>query len=504
MKKKFLVVAMVLAMVIALAACGDSKSGGDSGKVKDKVTVGQTWVINDDNPLDGGNPWSITAHGIGEYVYTIQPDGTLESRYVKELKQVDDLNWEGVMKEDAKFSDGTDVKAEDLCKCLNTIIEKNEMSTASAGKIEYTPTGEYTFTAKTERPTKVLPSILAEWTNVVFKEADGKYVFTGPFVIKNLKPGAELVLEPNKNYPDSEKRPKEVVIKAFKDVNALKLAMQSDELDLAFGLTGEVAKQLKDDGKNVIDFPAGYQYYTFLNMGNEALAKDEVREALDEGINRKEIIKALNGGKEPTGLFAGYNSFNAKEKVEFDSEDAAKHLDEAGYTLKSGDKYRKNANGEELKLDITTYSSKADLPIIAQVLVSEFEKLGIKSEVKVVDNIDEVADSGNYDVLLYAQHPSPTGDAGYFLNQFFRTGGPKNRMKYSSAEVDSLLDKLGTVSDKGERDKLAVEIQEKVIDDHPVIMTVDPEWHAAVSDRLKDYKLWNGDYFIVNPTLMVK
>lgn len=500
MKKKFLVVVMVLAMVIALAACGDSKSGGDS----DKVVVGQTWVINDDNPLDGGNPWSITSHGIGEYVYTIQPDGTLDSRYVKDLKQVDDLNWEGVMKEDAKFSDGSDVKAEDLCKCLNTIIEKNKMSTASAGKIEYTPTGDYTFTAKTERPTKVLPSILAEWTNVVFKENDGKYVFTGPFVIKDLKPGAELVLEPNKNYPDSDKRPKEVVIKAFKDVNALKLAMQSDELDLAFGLTGEVAKQLKDDGKNVIDFPAGYQYYTFLNLGNEALSKEGVREALGEGINRKEIIKALNGGKMPTGLFAGYNSFNAKEEVEFDSEGAAKHLEEAGYTLKDGDKYRKNANGEELKLDITTYSSKADLPIIAQVLVSEFEKLGIKSEVKVVDNIDEVADSGNYDVLLYAQHPSPTGDAGYFLNQFFRTDGPKNRMKYSSAEVDSLLDKLGTVSDKGERDKLAIEIQGKVIDDHPVIMTVDPEWHAAVSDKLKDYKLWNGDYFIVNPTLMVK
>ena len=70
-------------------------------------------------------------------------------------------------------------------------------------------------------------------------------------------------------------------------------------------MTGEIAKELKDKKKNVIDFDAAYQYYTFLNLENDILKDPAVREAIDKGIDREAIKKTLDGGTIPTGLFAG-------------------------------------------------------------------------------------------------------------------------------------------------------------------------------------------------------
>ncbi len=496
MKKRFLAIFMMFAMVFIVTACG--QGGSDNA-----VTVGQTWVITDDNPLDGGNAWSITSHGISEYVFMQKEDGSMESRFVDKLEAKSDTEWVITMKKDAKFADGSKVDAKALAACLNEIQEKNKLSNASAGVIKFEATGDYTLTAKTERATTDLKSILGEWTNVVYKKDGDKYVFTGPFKIKELKAQSEVTLEPNENYPDASERPATVKIKAFKDINALKLAYESGEVDLAFGLTGDIAKELKDKKKNVIDFDAAYQYYTFLNLENDILKDPAVREAIDKGIDREAIKKTLDGGTIPTGLFAGYNSFDAKIAATYNINEAKALLDNSGWKLENGQKYR-TKDGKELALSIKTYSSKADLPKVSQTIASELEKLGIKVTVEVVDDISKVTKARDFDILVYAQHPSPAGSPVYFLNQFFRTGGPNNFMSYSSSVTDGILDQMGVATNSEDIDKLAIQAQEQILKDRPVLMTMDPKWHAAVSDKLKDYKLWNGDYYIVNSTLKVK
>ena len=82
------------------------------------------WVITDDNPLDGGNAWSITSHGISEYVFMQKEDGSMESRFVDKLEAKSDTEWVITMKKDAKFADGSKVDAKALAACLNEIQEK--------------------------------------------------------------------------------------------------------------------------------------------------------------------------------------------------------------------------------------------------------------------------------------------------------------------------------------------------------------------------------------------
>ena len=139
-----------------------------------------------------------------------------------------------------------------------------------------------------------------------------------------------------------------------------------------------------------------------------------------------------------------------------------------------------------------------------QQTVSQLDKLGIKTTTKLVDNIDEYLANGEYDLAFYAQHTAPTGEPAYALNQFFRTGEGKNTMGYSNPDVDNALDQMANLPAGEERDAIAKEVQKKVYDDLPVLYMVDPKWNIAVSEKLKGYEPYCGDYYVINAKLGLK
>ena len=77
-------------------------------------------------------------------------------------------------------------------------------------------------------------------------------------------------------------------------------------------------------------------------------------------------------------------------------------------------------------------------------------------------------------------------------------------MQYSSSEVDALLDKMGSLEFGEESIAIAKQIQKILSQDLPILYLVDPEWNVALSERLKDYKPYSGDYYIVNAGLYQK
>ena len=97
-----------------------------------------------------------------------------------------------------------------------------------------------------------------------------------------------------------------------------------------------------------------------------------------------------------------------------------------------------------------------------------------------------------------------SGDPHYFFAQHFKTDAVKNHSYYANAEVDKLIDELGVEKDMSKRDALSKEIQAKIYEDLPILYTVDPHWFVMLSDNIKNYEIWNGDYFVTNPTLTVR
>lgn len=496
MKKLLRFLLCSLLLIIFFIACGKTE---EKVAIEDKpIVIGQTFVVGAIEPIVGGTPWSLTTHGLSETVFSVDREGNLVSRYIEEVERVDKLNWILKLKKEIKFSDGTEVNAEALAWAMNTVMEENPLSNVTAGKVKFEKIDDYTVNVMVERETQNIKSLLAEWTNIIFKKSDNGYIFTGPYVIKNLDPKVSLILEPNQYYENYEKRG-EVIIKAISDMASMKLAFESGELDMAFGITPEIAGELKESGKIVETIDAGYQYFGIFNTESEIMSDKAVREAINLGLDREDYIKALKGGRVANGLFAQYFSFAGDVKLEYNLDKANSILEEDGWKLNKDGLREKN--GKILSINLLTYNSRPDLKIIMQVMLSQLKKIGIEAKTSIVDNIDVEAKKKEFDLILYAQHTAPTGEPTYFLNQFFRTDGSKNMMSYSSKEIDELLDKMGGLPFGDDLIKISKQIQEIIYKDLPVLYLVDPEWNVALSERLKDYKPYCGDYYIVNSEL---
>ena len=492
--------ALVLSLLLALltgcsgsATPASSEAGGD----KSPIVIGQTSVLSSLDPFK--KSWGLTAAGVGEYVFMLQPDGTQTSRFVEKVERVGDNDWTMTVKDGPKFSDGSAVDAQALADCLNSIQKNNSLSNASAGVISFTAEGT-TIKAHTERPTADLSSVLGEWSNVVFKAgSDGNNFFTGPYQVKSFTAETILELTPNPQYPDASRRP-DVTIKAFKDVDAMKLALQSSSIDMAFTITPDVAGQLEgQSGIHVKSIDAGYQYFGRPNLVSGPLTDLKVRSALDLGLDRTAYLTALKGGTVANGAFAHYYSFAGTENLTTNPEEANRLLDEAGW-VKGSDGIRAK-EGQQLSLRLVTYAMRPDLSIIMQIMVSQLKELGIAATTSVVDDIQGAVKEGNYDLALWAQHTAPTGNPSFFLNQFFRSGAASNLNGYSSPTTDEMLDRLAALPAGADRDTLAVEVQHQLRTDEAVLYLVDPQWHIGVTDRLASYQPYCGDYYVVDAKL---
>lgn len=499
--KKLKIFALVAVLIFSITACSsktektskvDEKVKTEQIQKKDMLYVGQGRVVSDVDPINSS--WQLTTHGVSEYVYKVDKDGKLQSRFLDELKKESELRWSATVKKDVKFSDGSVVDAKALADAMNYIQEKNELSNATAGKIKFIA-DEGRLIIETKRPTNVMSSILAEWTNVVFKKAGDDFIYTGPFKVDKLIPNEEIDMSPNQYYKDADKRTK-VTVKAFKDEASMKSAFLSGEIDMIFPITPDLKNQLEKENKITKTIDAGYQYFMLANIQKDLMKDINFRRALDLSFNREDYTKALSGGNIPTGLFAHYYSFAGNIKPQFDCEKANAMLDELGWK-KNSDGIREK-DGKKLTLNIATLSFRKDLVILGQIVTSQLKNVGIDAVVEALDSAENLDGKSKYDILLYSQHTAPTGEPSYFLNQFFRTGEAKNRFGYSNKEVDKMLDNLGKQTDIAKRDEIAKNIQAKIQEDLPVFLVIDPMWHGAVSDYLKNYEFYCGDYFVVN------
>lgn len=470
---------------------------------EDTIVIGNTSIIDTVDPVhNGSNAWSLTADGVSETVFMQDKDGNLVSRFVDSIEQKDDLTWEIKLKSGVKFSDGTDVDAQAFCDSMNSIMQNNEMASSSAGMITFTATDDATVTLTTERETTVMPSVLCEYNMVVCKDnGDSSYVFTGPYVIDSMDPGVELDLVPNEYYDDRAADRSNVVIKGFSDAATMQQAFESGEIDMAFTVTPETAGILQGEGYTTKDFDAGYQYFMVVNSKeNETLSDLKLRQAINVGINREDMVTALKGGRVANGFFAQYYSFAGDVQETYDPEQAKSLLEEAGYTDTDGDGFV-DKDGEKLTLKLVTYPSRPDLSVLMQLVVSELNDIGIDATIEMTDSIGNYVKTEEFDIAFWAQHTAPTGEPTYSLSQFFRTGAAYNNNAYSNEKVDELLDQMGTLPAGEEKDNLAKQVQQIISEDLPVIYLVDPQWHIAVSDKLANYEPYNGDYYVVNAEL---
>lgn len=460
------------------------------------LRVGETFLVAGLDPAQGSAGWALTSHGIGDGLWTVNAAGELVPDLATSAERTGELTWTVRLAEGRKFSNGAPVTAAALKLGFDNTFAKNAPAAATGGRLSFETMDDLTLLVTTERPVAMLPALFAEWPLVAYTlDADGTAVFTGPYEIVVLKPDESLTLSPNPNYPGAAERAP-VVIRRFGDAQTMALALQAGELDLAFGLATEGLAGIKaDPDLTVKSFPVGYQYFGFLNTVRPSLADVRVRQAIDLGLDRAELVAAIGNGAPATGAFAPYFPFAGTEPRTTDTARAAALLDAAGW--KAGPDGLRAKDGAPLTLTVVTYSSRPDLVTMLPVVAAELGRLGIATETSVVETPNDVAAEGNFDIFLWAQHTAPSGDPAFFFNSMLVSGASLNFAQYASPAFDAIVAKFAETADPADRAAIAGEAQAQLFADVPVTFLVAPDWRVGLSPRLRGYAPWGSDYHVV-------
>lgn len=488
-------------MAVALLAAVVVTPAFMAASATERITVGQTFIADGTDPGKGANGWSLTAHGVGETLFTIDRNGAVVPQLAAAVTPAEGRSWIVRLRPDRHFADGSAVTAADVAASLGRTNATNPAAQASAGRMTFQALDRLTMKITPERLVPVMASVLAEWPMVVYKSVGEAQIFTGAFAIADLARGDRIELTPNPHYPGAERRP-ELVIRKFADTQTLALAFEAGELDLAFNLPSEAVRRLgARPGLTVKSFPVAYQYMMWLNTQVPALADTRVRRALDLALDRALLVRAINGGSIATGAFAGYFPFAAAAARPFDRAAAEALLDAAGWIR--GPDGRRAKDGVRLTVGLTAYPQRPDLVTLQPVIKALYRDIGVEVRTRVAEAVTQVASAGDFDLLLWAQHSAPAGDPAFFLNMFLRTNAGNNHAGYRSSRYDAVLDALTATADPGKRAAFAREAQQILFDEVPVSFLLTPNWHIGLSARLAHYEPWGSDYYIIRPDLTV-
>jgi peptide/nickel transport system substrate-binding protein len=460
------------------------------------LRVGATYITSGTDPAKGSNGWALVSHGVGENLFTVDRDGKLVPELAQKAERTGDLTWNVTLHSGRMFSDGTPVTAQAIAAGFENTFANNKAALATGGKLAFEAADELTLQVTTEKPVPVIQSLFAEWPLIAYRPTkDGNTVFTGPYRIADFHTDASITLEPNPHFAGADTR-SPVDFRKFGDAQTMALALEAGELDLAFGLPSEVVSRLKNDPELTIkSFPVGYQYLAFFNTARPQLVDVKVRQALDLTFGREELAAAINGGEPATGAYAAYFPFAGKQARPTDLSRAEKLLDEAGWVKGSGGMREKA--GQPLRLLAITYPQRPDLVTMLPVVKAQLARAGIALDTQVVENIQQVAAAGDFDIALWAQHTSPSGDPAFFLNSMLRSGASLNYAKYAAPDFDAILNRFATEGDPAGRVTIALDAQEKLFADAPAAFLVSPVWYVGMSQRLKDYEPWGSDYHVL-------
>lgn len=414
---------------------------------------------------------------------------------IAESWTLEDLTYTFTINANAKFSDGTDVTADDVAF---TILGHLNPATGSPRQSKFTSiegAEAYAGLSATPSATPVdsvsgLEVVDAKTLKITLATPDAsflfnlRYVFTvpkaqlegkdlaadawfqtpvgaGPFVFSSWNTGGDFVANKNPNYYVEGKPALHGFIhRVIADANTIVLSLQSGEID------GSVypAPTLKDQLEQIEDVeilippfnsPNGWMF----NLKNEWLAKKEVRQAIAMAINVEQYAadSLLGIGTPGVGPIApGSWAFDPELKpLPYDPTAAKALLDSVGFP--EGTKIRFCVNqGNVLREDWLVLSQQA------------LKEIGIEVDAQLLEYatlVEDVTVNGDFDATG-VDFVGVTADPGELYDQLL-TGASGNYMNYSNPALDDLLKQARVELDMEAAKALYKQIQAIVVDDAP-------------------------------------
>ncbi|MBR6012350.1 MAG: ABC transporter substrate-binding protein [Selenomonadaceae bacterium] len=510
MKKKFL--AVLLSAGILFSGCG-----GDNKKTEDKtaftygtMAYGVAMENVGTNPHESYSGWSTLRYGIGETLFKFNEKMQLESWIAENFEQVDEFTVKIKIKDNVVFSNGKKVDGLAVKKCLDDLIKNHDRAPKDLKISSIEADGQFV-TIKSSEKVPALLNYLSDPYGCIIDVDEGvkdKIVIgTGPYKAVKVT-DTQIDLVKNENYW-GEVKPKleKIVVKSITDGDTLTMAMQNGELDAVQGLPYSSLKLFENEKYKISQSDTSRIYQAAFNFKTPELQDLNVRKAISMAIDKENFTKVLlNGNGTPAvGPFPANLSFGDNEvhAVNFDLEGAKNLLTESGWKDSDGDGYV-DKNGKNLELKYLTYTSRQELPLLAESAQASLKKIGIKLNVNATDNYKTFLKSGDYDIFSKAIVTAPTGDPEYYFTSHIVSGAVDNAGFYDSAEISQLENELHNTFGAENRSALAIKMSQKILDDCALFYASHLKMSFVMKNNVEGFTAHPSDYYEIRPELEKK
>ena len=457
------------------------------------------------------NDWYTSRYGITETLYVLDENLSAQPFLCEKAENTDDTTWVLTLRDDVTFQNGEKMTAQTVKDCW----ERTDAQNARFADILYVDSMEADGQVLTVKTTKPVPSFTSALTTPicgVYYVTDGMdpannptdMIGTGPYKIVSYDVKKKAVVERYDDYWQGTPALEGATFNIIDDTSALVMAMQNGESDVTLTIPATSLDTFRNDDNYVVDGQVGSRgQVIWFNYDNELLQDPAVRQAMSMAIDKESYAEVLNNGASvvANAIFPDNTAFGgfAVKGYDYDVEGAKKVLADAGYEDTNGDGTL-DKDGNELNFRICTYTTKAELPLFAQAMADAFAEVGIGLEIDAgaYDAVVEKQGNGDFDLMMISMTMCPTGDPHYFSDLCLKSNGSANYGHYSNSEVDELIDQLDSEFDTDKRNELAVEIQQKVIDDAGYIVIGHSKFTNVLKNTVENCPTNPSEYYTLN------
>ncbi|MFJ8666466.1 ABC transporter substrate-binding protein [Streptomyces sp. NPDC093600] len=405
---------------------GSAASGG-SGDGRVRVAMMQP-------PRSGLSPLSDDAFKLSrwstaETLVSLDKDGNATPALATAWKQTG-RTWTFTLREGVTFHDGTALTAASVVKSLTVAVGAAPKPRILDGvDLTVRAAGPHTVTVTTAAPDPLVPQRLSspQLSILAAKAYRGKTVSpvgtgTGPFELVTVRGTASAALNRYDGYWGGRAKASGIDVTFVPDGTARAAALRSGEADIVEAVPVSQARLL--DPKLITEVPMPRTNTLYLNTSSGPFKNPGLRAAAREAIDARQIVTSVYEGRADIagGLLGPALPWAAK--------------------LRGTVPRQRAAAPENARITVGTFTDRAELPEVAQVLQQQLQAAGFKVtlDVREYANIEADALAGKFDAFILSRATVlDSGDPAAYLYSDFAGDGSFNISQLSDPAVDRAL-----------------------------------------------------------------
>ena len=488
-------------MLSLFSACSDNKetAGGGSGGASSTAATAEKapayhlnfGCYNYSDSLDPStntnSSWAGLRFGITESLFKFSKQVVAEPNICDEYTVSDDFKtWTLHIREGLKFSNGNPANATAVKNSIQRLYDRTDAEKGGVGNsvprgyLKYesiTADDEAgTVTIVCDTPTSNMPGILAYpyFAIIDTTVADQEIIGTGPYKVREFKPGVSVDVVRNEHYWNGEVPYDTITIIFINDSSTKAMAIQSGDVDLVENITtASDMEKLKADPNYHVSVAAGVRTANAYMNFKGALRNEVLRRAIMMALDKKTMCEVTVGGMYTAGYSVlpsslAYNYDKLNDPYPFNKQAAIDLLDKAGIVDSDGDGFRE-LDGQTINLDHVAFTSR-NLDKFAEAVGLQLAAIGLKTTVNIRDYDTALAlmNAGEFDLFTDNTLTVGVGDPQDYLGNWY-SGNSRTYGFYSNPRYDAAYEKLTVEVEADRRLELITELQQILIDDAAAI-----------------------------------